>query len=155
MILEIQRKINVETLQAFLGDICEWFYDREIEFGGQQFTVFEELRAAYPQIFKLYNNEWTIMLNIDIETGEVTNWPKNCPFDFTNIKIVDTGTYVIHTEFGILDYQGYVPDCLGEGGYGDYLMFEIDENSHIVDWKFDQEVFDQFVSNIDVSEYEE
>ena len=40
MILTIQREINVETFQAFLGDICEWFYDREIEFGGKQYTVF-------------------------------------------------------------------------------------------------------------------
>ena len=155
MILTVKKDVEVKTLQAFLGDVCEWFYDREIEFGGKQFITFEELRAAYPQIFTLYNNEWTIVLTIDIKSGKVTNWPLNCPFDFTNIKIVDTGTYLIHTELGVLGYQGYVPDCLGEGGYGDYLMFEIDENSHIVDWEFDQETFDQFVSNIDDSEYGE
>ena len=51
MILTVKKDIEVKTLQAFLGDICEWFYDREIEFGGRQFTVFEEVRAAYPQIF--------------------------------------------------------------------------------------------------------
>ena len=85
----------------------------------------------------------------NIETGEVTNWPKNCPFDFTNIKIVDTGTYVIHTPLKIFAYQGYVPNCLGAGSYGDYLTFEIDENSHIVDWKFDQEIFDEFMSNVE------
>lgn len=149
MILTVKKDIEVKTLQSFLGNICEWFYDREIEFGGKQYTVFEELQATYPQIFKFYNNEWTIMLNIDIESGKVINWPLNCPFDFTNIKIVDTGTYVLHTELGIIDYQGYVPDCLGEGGYGDYLTFEIDENSHIVDWKFNQEMFDKFMSNVE------
>ena len=149
MILTVQKEVNVETLQAFLGDICEWFYDREIEFGGKQYTVFEELRAAYPQIFKLYDNDWTIMLNIDVETGEVLNWPKNCPFDFTNFKIVDTGTYLIHTPLEIFAYKGYVPNCLGAGGYGDYLTFEIDENSHIVDWRFDQEMFDEFMSNVE------
>ena len=155
MLLTVKKDVEVKTLQAFLGDICEWFYDREVEFGGKQFTIFEELRAAYPQIFQWYNNEWTIMLNIDIESGQVTNWPLNCPFDFTNIKIVDTGTYLIHTDLGALGYQGYIPDCLGKGGYGDYLMFEIDGNSHIVDWTFNQEIFDQFVSNIDDSEYGE
>lgn len=152
MILTVKKDIEIKTLQAFLGDICEWFYDREIEFGGRQFTVFEELQAAYPQIFKFYNEEWTIMLNIDIETGEVTNWPKNCPFDFTNIKIVDTGTYVLWIT-GLADnfisYSGYVPECLGPHGYGDYLMFEIDENSHIVDWKFNQEIFGEFMSHVE------
>ena len=42
-----------------------------------------------------------------------------------------------------------MPNCLGAHSYGDYLTFEIDENSHIVDWKFDQEIFDEFMSNVE------
>lgn len=149
MILIVEREINVESLQAYLGCICQSFYDREIEFGKKKFNSIEEWRESYPQIFSPYEGQWTIMLNIDVETGEVTNWPQNCPFDFTNIKIVDTGTYIAHTPLEIFAYQGYVPNCLGAHSYGDYLTFEIDENSHIVDWKFDQELFDEFMSNVE------
>ena len=47
----------------------------------------------------------------------------------------------------VVGYTGYVPTCLGEGGYGDYLEFEIDENSYIVDWSFGQEDYDEFEEN--------
>ena len=91
----------------------------------------------------------TILLEIDIDTGEVINWPKNCPFNFHDIKIVDTGNYWLVDDDGetVISYSGYVPTCLGLGGYGDYLEFEIDENSHIVDWSFGQEDYDEFEEN--------
>jgi hypothetical protein len=148
MILTVQKEVNVETLQVYLGCICQAFYDREIEFGKKKFNSIEEWRDNYPQIFNYYDGQWTIMLYINPETGKVVNWPKNCPFDFTNYKIVDTGRYVAHTPLETFDYEGYIPDFLGAGGYGDYLTFEIDENSHIVDWKFDQEIFDEFMSHV-------
>ena len=106
MILIVEREIDVESLQAYLGCICQSLYDREIEFGQKKFNSIEEWKESYPQIFSPYEGQWTIMLNIDVETGEVTNWPKNCPFDFTNIKIVDTGTYIAHTPLEIFAYQG-------------------------------------------------
>lgn len=91
----------------------------------------------------------TISLEIDIDTGKVTNWPKNCPTDFHDIKIVDTGNYWLVDDNAdlVVGYTGYVPSCLGEGGYGDYLEFEIDENSYIVDWSFGQEDYDEFEEN--------
>jgi hypothetical protein len=149
MILTVQKEVNVEILQVYLGCICQTFYDREIEFGKKKFNSIKEWREGYPQIFNYYDGQWTIMLYINPDTGKVINWPKKCPFDFNNYKIADTGRYVAHTPFGAFAYQGYVPDFLGAGGYGDYLTFEIDENSHIVDWKFDQEIFDEFMSNVD------
>jgi hypothetical protein len=42
MILIVEREINVESLQAYLGCICQSFYDREIEFGKQKFNSIEE-----------------------------------------------------------------------------------------------------------------
>ena len=149
MILTVEKEINVEAIQAYLGCICQEFYDREIKFGDKTFDSVEEWRDSYPQIFSYYDGQWTIMLYIDAETGRVKNWPEDCPFDFTNYKIVDTGRYIIHTPLEVFTYQGYVPNCLGAGSYGDYLTFGIDENSHITNWEFNQEMFDEFMSNVE------
>ena len=45
----------------------------------------------------------------------------------------------------IVEYAGYVPTCVGEGGYGDYLEFEIDSSSNIPNWEFDQEKLDELM----------
>jgi hypothetical protein len=110
----------------------------------------DDLLDEQPDIVSyLGDGSQTIFLEIDIDTGEVTNWPKNCPTDFHDIKIVDTGNYWLVDDNAetVISYSGYVPSCLGAGGYGDYLEFEIDGNSHIVDWSFDQEDYDEFEEN--------
>jgi hypothetical protein len=88
----------------------------------------------------------TIVLYIDLCTGNVPNWPGNVNFDFNNYKLVDTGRYEIHDRSGelVIGHTGYVPHCLSidDCGYGDYLQFHI-EGGHIVDWDFCQEDYDE------------
>jgi hypothetical protein len=87
------------------------------------------------------------VLKIDVETGQVLNWPKNSPYSFFDAKIVDTGKYLLldKNEEVIAEYDGYVPDCVGHGGWGDYLEFEIDGDSNIPGWMFTQEDLDEFM----------
>lgn len=150
MELEVRKKLNIVCLRATLGDIERYFQDG-FQIGNKLYYSLNELCEDYPDIISAYtSHEDTIFLEIDIDTGEVTNWPKNCPTDFHDIKIVDTGNYWLVGDNAetVISYSGYVPTCLGQGGYGDYLEFEIDENSHIVDWSFDQEDYDEFEENV-------
>lgn len=145
------RLVNIKYLYANLGCICHYFDDIEIKFGDKTYESLDDILKDYPQLKgEDYFGDASILLKIDVDSGEVINWPKNCPFDFYNFKLVDTGKYKLLTDEGntIAEYKGYVPQILGHYGYGDYLMFEIDENSKIIDFKFTQEELDEFMENV-------
>lgn len=148
-------------LRTYLGDIARWWGDDEpFEFGGKSYTDFEEFKADYPALVGVQpayyasdpeGGQETIMLDIDLETGNVHNWPKGVACEFYDRKIVDTGCYQVYDGEGNLvkGYTGYVPQCVGEGGYGDYLEFEVNEEGHIVDWDFDQEDWDEISKEVE------
>lgn len=149
MELQVRKTENIVRLRATLGDIENYFCDG-FQIGNKLYYSLNELWEYHPSVVcghALTGD--TIFLEIDIDTGEVTNWPKNCPVDFHDIKIVDTGNYWLVNDYEetVISYSGYVPSCLGEGGYGDYLEFEIDKNSHIIGWSFDQKDCDEFEEN--------
>lgn len=149
MELQVKTTTNIVCLQAALGDLEQHFQDG-FQIGNKLYYSLNEVMADYPDIISSYVPcIQTINLEIDIDTGKVNNWPKNCPTEFHDIKIVDTGNYWLIDDNAdlVVGYSGYVPSCLGRGGYGDYLEFEIDENSYIVDWSFGQEDYDEFEEN--------
>jgi hypothetical protein len=149
MELQVRKTADIVCLQAALGDIESYFCDG-FQIGNKLYYSLDDLLDEQPDIVSyLGDGSQTIFLEIDIDTGEVTNWPKNCPTDFHDIKIVDTGNYWLVDDNAdlVIGYTGYVPSCLGGSGYGDYLEFEIDGNSHIVDWSFGQEDYDEFEEN--------
>ncbi len=91
-----------------------------------------------------------LKLVIDLQEGYVSNWPNNCAVDFHDYKVVDCGKYALmeHEDGSgnYLEYESYVPNVIGEGGWGDYLEFEIDDYSDIVDWPgFDETDFEKFM----------
>lgn len=149
MELQVKTTTNIVCLQAALGDI-ECYFQDGFQIGNKLYYSLNDLYEDHPNVVcrHILTGD-TIFLEIDIDTGEVTNWPKNCPADFHDIKIVDTGNYQLIDDNAdtVVGYTGYVPICLGEGGYGDYLEFEIDGNSHIVGWSFDQDDYDEFEEN--------
>ena len=55
----------------------------------------------------------------------------------------------------IAEYEGYVPECVGCDGYGDYLEFEIDSASNIPEWEFTQEHLDEFMKESGDELYED
>jgi hypothetical protein len=84
-----------------------------------------------------YGDRWKPI--IDIETGQVVNWPKGVRADI-HYKVCDDGCYSMLDENGesitaIID--DYVPIimCPKENGFGDYIIMDIDEEGFIQKWK--------------------
>lgn len=156
MELDVIRKVKVspKTLFVYIPNYEDNVFrelvwnDEPVKLNGVEYYTIDAIEAFYPELFnRNYQDEKCLVLTIDVETGQVINWPKNSPFDFYDIKIVDEGEYILVDKNGeqIARYSGYVPTCVGEGGYGDYLEFEIDSASNIPGWNFTQEHLDNFM----------
>ena len=90
----------------------------------------------------LAGDDWHIQ--IDLESGQISNWPKGTTAK-THYKVCDSGVYRLYDKDGNLveEQYGYVPSMLGRGGYGDYVILEIDENGIIQDWDADLSYFEE------------
>jgi hypothetical protein len=77
---------------------------------------------------------------IDLQTGEVNGWPTGMVAD-VHYKVCDDGEYWLQDENGarVAKWDGYyVPDdilCVGENGYGDYIIFKIGADGKVTGWK--------------------
>ena len=156
MELEVIRKVKVspKTLLVCIPNYEDkvfhdlTWHDEPVKLEGREFTTIESIEDFYPQLFgQNRQGKEYLVITIDVETGQVVNWPKNSPYSFFDIKVIDEGEYVLLDNNGeqIAHYIGYVPQCIGEGGYGDYLEFEIDSASNIPYWSFDQDKFNEFM----------
>lgn len=76
---------------------------------------------------------------IDIKTGRILDWPEGTTAD-VHYKICDDGEYWLGDEQGrkMQKWKGsYVPDkllCVGDEGYGDYIILTVESNGHIRGW---------------------
>jgi len=119
----------------------------------EQFTLGDEdyedlfsLLEVYPDLGDEVNG---LYLKIDIDSGEVINWPKGKPSDMHCKKVGDNGIYSFIDESGLYElyrYAGYVPECFGDS-YGDYFEFDIDSNGFIEGWKFTQDDMNKLMKN--------
>ena len=164
MELEVIRKVKVNPKTLFVcipnyednvfHDLT--WHDEHVKFNGTEYDSIEAIEEAYPEMFGIdRQGKKYFVLKIDVETGQVTNWPKNSPYDFFDVKIVDEGKYILldKNDEVIAEYEGYVPVCLGD--YGDYLEFEIDSASNIPEWDFTQEHLDDFMKEAGDELYED
>jgi hypothetical protein len=77
---------------------------------------------------------------IDVDTGEVLGWSKGMHARI-HYKVCDAGEYWLLdvNKQKIAKWNGYyVPDdvlCIGDQGYGDYIIFEINEDGYIKNWE--------------------
>jgi len=81
-------------------------------------------------------NQWTFWINLD--DGSIVEWPNGTTAK-THYKVCDEGVYGLYDIFGkmIAERDWYVPGMLGPGGYGDYIILDIDENGFIKNWNPD------------------
>lgn len=165
MELEVIRKVKVspKTLFVYIPDYEDnvfhdlTWHDEPVKLNGTEYETIEAIEEAYPEMFGIdRHGKKYFVLKIDVETGQVLNWPKNSPYDFFDVKIVDTGKYLLldKNDEVIAEYDGYVPECVGCDGYGDYLEFEIDSASNIPEWEFTQEHLDEFMKEAGDELYE-
>jgi len=86
-------------------------------------------------------------LNIDIDSGIITNWKKGVTAD-VHYKVCDDGIYHLLDSEGntVLTKDGYVPNILDlyRESYGDYIVVKIDENGKIENWNNNPNIEDFF-----------
>ena len=165
MELEVIRKVKVspKTLFVYIPNYEDnvfhdlTWHSEPVKFNGTEYDSINAIEEAYPEMFGIdRQGKKYFVLKIDVETGQVTNWPKNSQYDFFDVKIVDEGKYILldKNDEVIAEYEGYVPECVGCDGYGDYLEFEIDSASNIPEWEFTQEHLDEFMKEAGDELYE-
>lgn len=99
----------------------------------------EKFKQTFPTLF----DDDNFVLNINLETGHIENWPGSTTGgDFRTVKLVDIASYYIIDENGdmVEDYErAYVPEVLSivEKGYGDYLEFYVTPTGDIEAWEYD------------------
>lgn len=85
----------------------------------------------------IVGDRWTPV--IEIATGQIQNWPHGTTAH-THYKVCDDGSYYLRdaegNTVGAIE-DDYVPSILDptRDGYGDYLIFNIDVNGFIENWK--------------------
>lgn len=83
---------------------------------------------------------------IDLETGKIENWPQGTKASI-HYKICDDGAYELHDADGdvVKRVEGYVIKmmCPKGGGYGDYVIMDIDGDGLIEGWKVDLGEFEE------------
>lgn len=89
-----------------------------------------------PTDFPLLNDEkseWTA--HVDIDTGVIKDWPQGDSREM-HVKVCDAGTYTLLDTFGnsVAVRDGYVPNDLVPGSYGDYVELSINEEGVITNW---------------------
>lgn len=157
MKLLIKKEVEVKgwSLRAYLGEIIRWWDEDGFEFNGKEYHDFKEFKKDHPGLVMTQPPYYvgdpkegteTIVLNIDLETGKVKNWPEGVEHGFYD-KIVDTGRWEILDEVGnvVVGKTDYVVSCLEieDAGWGDYLEFIVGEDGFIRGWEFDQDDFDE------------
>lgn len=80
---------------------------------------------------------------IELETGKIINWKSSVTAKI-HYKVCDDGEYALidtHTKH-VKKIQGYVPAimCPEGGGYGDYIIMNIDENGLIDNWNLEDDL---------------
>lgn len=77
---------------------------------------------------------------IDIENGVILDWPQGMTAN-VHYKVCDEGKYYLLDENKnrIAQWRGYyVPDsflCHGDQGFGDYIIFDVDQNGKIKNYQ--------------------
>ena len=76
---------------------------------------------------------------IELATGKIINWPEGITARI-HYKVCDQGEYFLadQKQRFLLKYYGhYVPDaflCVGDTGYGDYIIFSVNAEGFIEKW---------------------
>ncbi len=88
---------------------------------------------------------------IDVESGVIINWKKGVTAD-THYKVCDDGFYVLCDKDmnPIKEVYSYVPSILDPSreSFGDYVIFNIDENGKIDHWSTpDESEYQNFIDN--------
>ncbi|MCQ2739803.1 MAG: hypothetical protein MJ237_06205 [bacterium] len=96
-------------------------------------------------------DDYKWVITIDTKTGNIVGWPQGTTAN-VHYKTCDENyiTFCDAAKEPIDDaYECYVPGFLsiGDSGYGDYIIFNIEENGHITDFSFTEDDMDEVIRN--------
>ena len=92
----------------------------------------DDMPTDFPGLCDLKEN-WKCSVIVD--TGQIEGWPVGDARTL-HIKVCDAGLYTLYDSEGngVAVIDGYVPNGLVPGSYGDYIEMDIDENGIITNW---------------------
>ena len=146
---------DIKYLEVYFGRLP---YPEDINFSDnvETYDTFDSIFSQYPQL-KSPQNKYSKKLNnqmyikIDVETGQILNWPVGVEANLNCLKVVDEGTYILldykDNMISYHDYR-YVPKCLeiDGNGFSDYFMFHVNKDGYIVNWKFGKNEYKELTS---------
>ena len=98
----------------------------------------------------IYSDHYRWQPVIDITGGYIVGWKKGVKAQ-VHYKVCDDGTYsLLDMEYKeIVGADSYVPDvlCPHGGGYGDYIIMDIDEDGFIKDWHCEADDLTNIIEN--------
>ena len=124
--------MKITTLQPITREAKYLLLDVAVRYDDEDMAFDAPLRDG---------NRWKA--KIDLDAKKIVDWPESKTLSF-NMKITDEGIYILQDSDGveIERIEGYVPNSLLPGDYGDYLDLEIDENGEITNWLEDANLDD-------------
>ena len=126
MEIEIKKKVKVAYMDI----------DVAVRYGEEDMPNDAPLREG---------DRWIAMIKIDEQ--RIVDWPEGKTLSFKDMKICDEGIYTLRDEGlnVIMKHEGYVPNRLLPGDYGDYLSLDIGPTGKILNW----------LPNANLSDFEE
>ena len=88
--------------------------------------------------------------SIDLQSGRIIGWPEGTTAEI-HYKVCDDGDYWLADADGTKRMKwrkNYVPDallCMGDQGYGDYIILGVGSDGQIAEWSFPVIDFDEWV----------
>jgi len=81
----------------------------------------------------LVGEKW--VAHVDIDTGQIEEWPEGETADI-HVKVCDRGVYKLldENQVEVARIDGYVPNSIVPGSYGDYVELKIDSEGIITNW---------------------
>jgi len=133
--MKVTLKIEKEYDAVYLGAQCEVRYWEDAKVNG----VEDENGDLIP-----CRSGDTWEPKIRLEDGKIMNWKDGVSAEI-HYKVCDAGVYMLldGAEDLIVEKDGYVPSmmCPEGGGYGDYIIMNVNADGMIDKWKAD---FDDF-----------
>jgi len=139
--MKVNLKIEKEYDVKYLAVTAGIRYAEDVEVNGKMCNELSEIPGNDGEY-------WQIMINV--EMGIIENWPIGKTAKLF-AKVCDDGSYsILDADRRVIKTleDSYVPDCLaiGDNGYGDYLILQIDEYGKIENWKMS---FDEWQNDED------
>ena len=140
------QNINVDEIR--INARIRYPEDAATSLDGENWTSEDNDKPIMPCLVN-ENGDWFWKINIDVESGKITNWQKGIFADIY-YKVCDEFECDLYSNgLHVMHYGGYVPMFMAieDTGYGDYIYINIDSDGQIIDWSFDQDNFDELTEN--------